>query len=212
LNPASEEFLRALRRECRAVGLVLSESEAADFARLWGLLERWSVRVNLTGLRKPEDAARVLFAESLLLEKFSFLLEGEWLDVGSGAGFPALPLARRHAGMRFTLVEARQRKAAFLREAALLLRLGNVRVTAAPLSEAASSGALSPPYAGATLRGVRLTPALWRTLAPLLAPGASLALYTARRKNSSVSMREFRLMGKIALSGQGEILLWRGEA
>jgi 16S rRNA (guanine(527)-N(7))-methyltransferase RsmG len=88
------------------------------------LLVRWNRRLNLTTVIEVEEAVERHYAESLFL---AARVEGaSAVDVGSGAGFPGFPLAVAQPGMQVTLVEADQRKAAFLRECSDLA--ANVRV------------------------------------------------------------------------------------
>ena len=86
------------------------------------LLLKWNARVNLTAIREPEEMVRRHFGESL----FAGLQLGETtslLDLGSGAGFPGIPIQLLRPEIRVTLAEARARKAAFLREAVWTLGL-----------------------------------------------------------------------------------------
>ena len=89
------------------------------------LLERWSGRMNLTGHRGAVEIAKrlVLDAAALLdvLPAFERLA-----DLGSGAGFPGLPLAILEPDRTFVLVEARERRHHFQREVLRTLRLRNV--------------------------------------------------------------------------------------
>jgi len=86
------------------------------------LLLKWNARTNLTAIREPEEIVRRHFGESLFaaahLEPCETLL-----DLGSGAGFPGLPIALLRPEIRVTLAESQGKKAAFLREAARTLGL-----------------------------------------------------------------------------------------
>ncbi len=98
---------------------------AALLADLSLLLSRWSARISLTGHRGPEAIARRLVLDAAALG--SVLPAADTLaDLGSGAGFPGLPLAILRPETRVTLVEARLRRHHFQREAARALGLGNV--------------------------------------------------------------------------------------
>src|SRR5581483_6509128 len=84
------------------------------------LLVTWNRRINLVS---PQDAGRLLtrhIADSLELAAFIPGSIDRAADIGSGAGFPGLILAR-HTGIHFDLIESDQRKAAFLREAIRVL-------------------------------------------------------------------------------------------
>ncbi len=94
------------------------------------ILTKWNARMNLTAVRAPEDMVRRHFGESLFAA--SRLLErdatGTAIDVGSGAGFPGMPLKLWAPGIRMTLIESHSKKATFLREAVRALRVSGVEV------------------------------------------------------------------------------------
>lgn len=162
-------FEKALAREAKRLRIPLSPRERERFLRLYDMLARWNTRMSLTGLRRAGDIARVLFAESLLPGKLHGPLRGALLDVGSGAGFPALPLAVRYSALRVTMVEANARKAVFLREAVAALALSNAEVVNMRLEEAVRQSALARSYDCFTLRGVGHVAEIFPLLAPLAA-------------------------------------------
>lgn len=86
------------------------------------LLVKWNARTNLTAIRAPEEMVRRHFGESLFaslhLPKSNTLL-----DLGSGAGFPGLPIQLVCPDLRVTLAESQNKKAAFLREVVRTLGL-----------------------------------------------------------------------------------------
>lgn len=90
------------------------------------LLLKWNARTNLTAIREPEEIVRRHFGESLFAARHLGPCE-TLLDLGSGAGFPGLPIALLRPEISVTLAESQGKKAAFLREAARTLAL-NVEV------------------------------------------------------------------------------------
>jgi 16S rRNA (guanine(527)-N(7))-methyltransferase RsmG len=92
----------------------------------YNLLVRWNARLNLTRIDSLEDVVRLHYCESLFVA--TRLPPGALriVDVGSGAGFPGVPIAILRPECAVTLVESHQRKAVFLREASR--NLTNVRV------------------------------------------------------------------------------------
>ncbi|MFM2124867.1 MAG: rRNA ((527)-N(7))-methyltransferase RsmG [Acidobacteriota bacterium] len=82
----------------------------------YDLLVRWNPKLNLTRITSLEDAARLHYCESLYLGRC--LPEGALsiADIGSGPGFPGVPIAILRPECQVTLVESHQRKAVFLRE------------------------------------------------------------------------------------------------
>ena len=100
------------------------EGTEEKLATLIDELERWNRKVNLTAIRKRDEMITSHLLDSLVAGP---LLEGESiLDVGSGPGFPGLPLAVIHPERHFTLLDSNNRKIMFAQHAAGLLGLDNV--------------------------------------------------------------------------------------
>jgi 16S rRNA (guanine527-N7)-methyltransferase len=81
-------------------------------------LTRWNERLNLTRIVSLEESVRFHYCECLYLARFLPSGPLRIVDVGSGAGFPGIPVAIFRPDCEVTLVESHQRKAVFLREAA----------------------------------------------------------------------------------------------
>ncbi len=79
------------------------------------LLLKWNARTNLTAIRDPEEIVRRHFGESLFVAAH-LPVSGNLLDLGSGAGFPGLPIQLAIPALRVTLAESQNKKASFLRE------------------------------------------------------------------------------------------------
>jgi 16S rRNA (guanine527-N7)-methyltransferase len=97
------------------------------------LLLRWNARVNLTAVRDPEQIVTRHFGESLfagevLQRNADFRRDGTLADVGSGAGFPGIPIKLLVPGLELTLIESQNKKATFLREIVRALELPRVNV------------------------------------------------------------------------------------
>lgn len=86
--------------------------------------------MNLTSIREPEEIVRRHFGESFFVA--AQLIRGDWrgsvIDVGSGAGFPGLPMAIWAPDAQVTLIESHAKKAAFLNEAIFSLNLKSAKV------------------------------------------------------------------------------------
>lgn len=88
------------------------------------LVEVWNARLNLTGARDARALAEVLFADALVLSEVRFLPDSaHFIDVGAGAGAPAIPLLTLRPDLRATLVEPLRKRVAFLRSASGTLDL-----------------------------------------------------------------------------------------
>jgi 16S rRNA (guanine527-N7)-methyltransferase len=92
------------------------------------LLLLWNRRVSLTAVREPKEILKFHFGESLMGIGVGRIERGRLADVGSGAGFPGMPIAMAIPGLDATLIESNAKKGAFLAEVTRELGLKNVRV------------------------------------------------------------------------------------
>lgn len=110
----------------------LSPDQSAAVQAYLDLLVRWNAKTNLTAVRDPEQMVQRHFGESFFAAAHSIAEQTprSALDLGSGAGFPGLPMAIYAPQVAVTLVEAQTKKATFLKEVVRALDLKNVTVVA----------------------------------------------------------------------------------
>jgi len=140
------------------------------------ILLRWNSRINLTAVREPEEIVRRHFGESLFTALYLFPEVDDQppthiIDVGSGAGFPGLPIKLWFPHARVTLIESNHKKAAFLREVIRAITLTAINV----FSGRAEDYEESPGHV-VTLRAVEKFATTLPTATELVAPGGRLAL------------------------------------
>lgn len=126
--PEAALFRDLLRREFAPYGN-LTNLQLDQLEEHYNLLQRWNARMNLTRIRRVEDVVRLHYCESLFLGTLLPAGKLSIADVGSGAGFPGIPLAVFRRESHITLIESHQRKAVFLREATR--GLSNLNIVAA---------------------------------------------------------------------------------
>src|SRR3989449_10758737 len=106
-------FRDRLLEEAGSLGRNITEQEMAAFEAHFRLLREWGSRMNLTGLKDEAAIVRRHFLEPLAVAD---LLDdgGRLIDLGSGNGFPAIPLKILRPGLDLVLVESSERESAFL--------------------------------------------------------------------------------------------------
>lgn len=157
------------------------------------LLEQWRRRMNLVGPGSIEphyqDADRALA---------DLQLEGRWVDLGSGAGFPGVVMAARYPELELELVESRQKRCVFLREA-----LGRAGVTSVLVRQTRLESLDDGVYDGVTSRALAAPATMLEHARRLLRPGGQLLLFLQRDAPTPtaedyevVTTREYEAGGK----------------
>ena len=157
----------------------LPEVQLQQISTYIDLLLRWNARINLTAIRDSEQIVTRHFGESLFLARHLFPETGSTpagtrvLDIGSGAGFPGIPMKLWAATLSLTLVESNHKRAAFLREVIRALTLTDINVITA---RAETLTPAHPPAGVVTLRAVERFDTILPVAASLVAPTGRLAL------------------------------------
>jgi 16S rRNA (guanine527-N7)-methyltransferase len=201
-----ETFRNLLGRELPRFGLQPSPDVLDRLARFLAELDLWRRRINLTGrLSAAELVAHT--AESLLGGRF--LPPGaRVIDVGTGGGFPGVPLAIARPDLEMTWLEPRGKRATFLRHLARIIPVEKAQVIAGRVEHPVGAS-----FEYATSRAVRVDPAVFRRT-DLLAPGGALILWTTNPRElvSGLAAVGLRLEEKVVVPGSRRrtIALFRG--
>jgi 16S rRNA (guanine527-N7)-methyltransferase len=182
----------------------LSSAQLDQFAAYLDLLSRWNARTNLTAVREATNIVSRHFGESLFAAR-SLARPADLFpaaDLGSGAGFPGLPLKIWAPSLRLTLIESQNKKATFLREVVRALQLKDVAVFSGRAEDLVGDPPSPLPLANGgrtrfdlvTLRAVERFDAALAAAAPLLAPKGRLALLIGEAQVSLAmnQLRQFR--------------------
>jgi 16S rRNA (guanine527-N7)-methyltransferase len=117
------------------VDVSATPEQLAQFRVHYDLLLRWNAKTNLTSVREPAEILRRHIAESAYLTKVIVLGKGKLVDVGTGAGFPGIPVKILSPETSVVLIEAVHKKAAFLKEVARELGVPALEVRATRLED-----------------------------------------------------------------------------
>lgn len=153
-----------------------TEKLISDISIYIDILLKWNSKISLTSIRDPRQMVSRHFGESLFLAEK--LIHPEWrgevIDVGSGAGFPGLPIAMYCSSADVTLLEAHGKKVTFLNEVVYALKLKNARVFHGRAEQFSSPADL------VTLRAVEDFDKVLPIALGLVKPGGRLALMVGR--------------------------------
>lgn len=168
----------------RREGFVLSETQLKHISTYIDILIRWNFRINLTAIRDPEQIVTRHFGESLFAARHLFVPSNSTsstetdsvspartlADIGSGAGFPGLPIKIAIPALSLTLIESSHKKSIFLREVTRALTLTDVNI------QTARAETLATTFDVVTLRAVEHFETILPTAGRLVAPAGRLAL------------------------------------
>lgn len=209
------EWQERLRRGAASLGINLTAEAAQRLWRHWQLVKEAGRRVNLTSIRDDAAALTAHYVDSLL----PLALPEEWpssgllVDVGSGAGYPGIPLRVVLGGAwRVLLVEAVRKKAAFLERAAGELALEGVEVRAERAEVMGRDGLWRDRADVAVARALARLDVLVEYALPLVRVGGRLWVYKGPRAREEVDAcrSAVRAVGG-EIAGQWRFLLpWSG--
>jgi len=201
------DYDRVLREGLRSLGIALERGQRQAVDDHVRLLLAWTEAINLTGIRDPADVAREHVLDSLaalpLLQRGRF---GRLLDLGSGGGFPGLPLAVALPGSRALLVESIGKKARFLETAVAAIGLSDrVRIAAARAESLAASAQHRAHWPLVVARAIAPLRELAELALPLLSPGGALIAWKRFPVDSEIDRAKeaIRMLGGGAVRTNG---------
>ncbi len=108
-----------VKKACEDIGIKMTESQAQQFEKYYNILIEYNGKINLTRITQPGEVAVKHFADSLTLTKYFDIPENcSLIDVGTGAGFPGIPLKIYRDDINLTLLDSLNKRLNFLNAAA----------------------------------------------------------------------------------------------
>lgn len=168
--------MEKLQKEIQSLlGINLTQRQMAAFKRYEQLLMEWNARINLTAVRDEEGVRIKHFLDSLsCLQIWHENPPGRLVDVGTGAGFPGIPLKIMLPALQLTLVESVGKKADFCRLVVRELELDKVQVMQVRAEELGQQSSHREQYDWAVARAVANLPILVEYLLPLVRVGGGV--------------------------------------
>jgi 16S rRNA (guanine527-N7)-methyltransferase len=187
------------------LGIMLPGKETGLFMRYLEELKVWNRKINLTGLTTERDIIVTHFLDSITAS--GFVPEGaRLLDIGSGAGFPGIPLKIISPSLDVTLLDSSHKKVMFMRE--LVRSLGLVGINAIwGRAEDENNGIPRRHFDRVITRAVGQIPEILALSAPYLIPEGMIILMRGRRGRVEWKHSEVRLKGMFRLIERREFTL-----
>ena len=195
LSPGAPSVLEA---GAAAFGIVLGDGQLAQFAAYTELLLEWNQRLNLTAVDDPEEIQVRHFLDSLSCVAVTGNLNGQRLvDVGSGAGFPGLPLKILYPALQLTLLESVAKKGRFLETAATELGIDDISILVGRAETIGHVPTERGRYDWAVARAVAPLNVLAEYLLPLCRPGGHMLAMKGPKaiEESSAAERAVKTLG-----------------
>jgi 16S rRNA (guanine527-N7)-methyltransferase len=196
------EFRDRLARRTRRAKAPITLAMLDPLESYFRLLALWNAKMNLTALPldPPTDEAfdRLLVEPLVASKQIPTHAASVWFDLGSGGGSPAIPLKIARPALRLTMIESKERKSAFLREAVRSLGLVDAVVATERFEEAATKDTYSGLAEIVTVRAVRADETLLETVDRLLSQKGRLMLFRPAH-NADTDPRGFRRLTTVPL-------------
>ena len=193
----SRAFQDRLQKRARKAGCTIGPGLAERLEQYFSLLARWNAKINLTAfaLTDPKDEAfDRLLVEPVVAAQTLGTGPRSVIDIGSGSGSPAIPFHLAAPHTRFTMVEAKTRKAVFLLEAARHLKLDSVTVETARFEQLLARPELHEAFDTMTIRAVRVETATLVTLQAFLRAGGEFLWFQGGARSATPDHQSFPLV------------------
>ena len=191
-----------LSRGAGELGITLSGAQLSQFDKFTSLLLEWNRKFNLTRITEPEEIAVKHYLDSLSLLAFIEPPTGSAIiDIGTGAGFPAVPLKIARPDMRIAMLDSVRKKLAFLEAAVLALGLADVELIHGRAEDMGRIGVYREHYDFAVSRAVSKLNVLAELCIPFCRVGGRFAAYKGPDVDEEISEAEKSLL---ALGGELE--------
>ena len=175
------QFKESLQSLAAELSISIPDSSISYFFRYLSELKKWNRAINLTAIDNDREILVKHFIDSIYgIKVIDINREIEMLDVGAGAGFPALPLKFVRPQLSVELLEPSEKKGAFLRYVVGSLGLQSVTVATAKLEDYASRGNIQGRFDAIVVRAFKVDE-FELALSTLLKPDGKLVLYRAEK-------------------------------
>ena len=162
-----KRFEEEMLEKSKILGVRFSVEQIEQFYRYMNLLIEWNEKMNLTAITEPKEIILKHFIDSITILKY-IDDNSKLVDVGTGAGFPGVPLSIMNPTLKITLVDSLNKRLIFLQEVVKELNLKNIEIVHARAEEFGQNKNCREKFDIATSRAVANLSTLSEYLVPLV--------------------------------------------
>lgn len=149
----------------------LTEEQGKSFYQYMNLLIEWNQKMNLTAIIEPDDVILKHFIDSITINKYIEKEDTDIIDIGTGAGFPGIPIKIIHPEINITLLDSLQKRIIFLEEVICQLQLSQINCIHARAEETSANKQYRESYSIAVSRAVARLNILVEYMLPFVKKG-----------------------------------------
>lgn len=184
-----EDFFKEMQEKSTALGVRFFMEQAEQFFEYMNLLIEWNEKMNLTAITEPTEIIEKHFIDSLtILNKIDN--NQKVVDVGTGAGFPGIPLSIMNPTLKITLVDSLNKRLIFLQEVVAKLNLKNIEIVHARAEEFGQNKKYRENFDIATSRAVANLSTLSEYLIPLVKVGGKVISMKASEAQEEINQAQ----------------------
>ena len=191
-----QEFSDLMRDYGKEINIVFTEEQLNKFYKYMNMLIEWNEKINLTAIIEPKEIILKHFIDSLTIMKY-IQPNKSVIDIGTGAGFPGIPIKIMREDLNMTLLDSLNKRINFLNEVIKELELENIIAVHARIEEYAKNKQYREKYDIATSRAV----ANLTTLSEYMLPMVSIEGTAICMKGSDVTDEIFKSKNSIKILG-----------
>lgn len=167
------ELLQLLKEGAEKVQVHLNDSQLALFLRYMELLKEWNQKMNLTAIEEDRDVIVKHFIDSLTIIPYLGKKDGALIDIGTGAGFPGIPVRIAEEEVKVTLLDSLEKRVRFLNEVIKELKLTGITAVHGRAEDFGNAAEFREKFDFATARAVANLPVLLEYCMPFVKKGGA---------------------------------------
>lgn len=181
-------FKDILLEQAKLSGIELNDEQVMKLTRYYELLIEWNEKMNLTALTEPVDVALKHFCDSILLLSYADIpKDSSLIDVGTGAGFPSVPIKIVRPDIKLCLLDSLNKRLTFLNEVVSELGLSDVKIVHARAEDGAKKADLREKFDFATSRAVAQLNVLSEYCLPYVRVGGAFLAMKGKYSEEEIS-------------------------